>query len=111
MKKIDAGTVTRTVLLILAIVNQALVLFGKNTLPFTDDQISQFISLAFTIITSAMAYWKNNSWTKEAKEAQGYLNSLKQVRKNKEAQPAPSVGGNTVVSDHLEEKETEEVRG
>lgn len=85
MKKIDMQTTIRTVLLVVALVNQALVMFGKNTLPFTDDEITQFLTLGFTLVTAGWSYWKNNNWTKEAKVAQGYLNDLKSNT------PAPSV--------------------
>lgn len=85
MKKNDTQTIVRTVLLVVALINQALVMFGKNTLPFTDDEITQFITLAFTLVTSGWAYWKNNNWTKEAKLAQEQLNNLKANT------PAPSV--------------------
>lgn len=83
MKKTDIGTITRTILIIIALVNQGLVIAGKNVLPFTDEQISQIISFGFTAVTALIAWWKNNNFTKEAKEAQEYLNDLKAL-KNKE---------------------------
>ena len=46
MKKTDIGTITRTILIIIALINQGLVIAGKNPLPFEDDQIDQVISFA-----------------------------------------------------------------
>ena len=92
MKKLDAGTLTRTILIILALINQGLVIAGKETLPFTDEQITQVISFVFTVATALLAWWKNNNFTAAAKEAQEYANALKQSKKAQEAVPTPSVG-------------------
>lgn len=83
MKKLDVGTITRTILIIVALVNQGLLIAGKNPLPFEDDQIAQVISFGFIFVTSLVAWWKNNNFTKEAIEAQGYLNDLKTLKKHK----------------------------
>ena len=84
MKKLDIGTITRTVLIIIALVNQGLLITGKNPLPFEDDQIAQVISFVFTAITALVTWWKNNNFTHEAKEAQHYLDALKSVKKKPE---------------------------
>lgn len=84
MKKLDIGTITRTVLIIIALVNQGLLITGKNPLPFEDDQIAQVISFGFTAITALVAWWKNNNFTHEANEAQHYLDALKSVKKKPE---------------------------
>ena len=81
MKKTDIGTITRTVLIIIALINQGLVIAGKNPLPFEDDQIAQVISFGFTAVTALIAWWKNNNFSREAKEAQHYLDALKSVKK------------------------------
>lgn len=74
---ISNGTIIRTVLLILALVNQILTVMGITPLPIEDEQITQLLSLAFTIGTSIWAWWKNNSFTVEAVKADEYLKSLK----------------------------------
>ena len=86
MKKIDAGTLTRTILIIIALINQGLVIAGKTPLPFEDEQITQVISFGFTAVTSLIAWWKNNNFTSEAKEAQHYLDALKSVKKKPDGQ-------------------------
>ena len=75
--KISKGTIIRTICLILALVNLTLETFGKRIIPITDDQISELITLIFTIITSLTAFWKNNSFTKEAIIADGILHDMK----------------------------------
>ena len=80
MKKTDVGTITRTILIIIALINQGLLIAGKNPLPFEDDQIAQVISFGFTAVTAMIAWWKNNNFSHEAKEAQKYLDDLKSVK-------------------------------
>lgn len=92
MKKIDAGTLTRTVLIVLALINQGLVIAGKDVLPFTDDQVTQVISFGFTVITALLAWWKNNNFTHSAKEAQKYADAIKLAKKVKDVQASPAAG-------------------
>ncbi len=67
----------RTLLLILSLINQVLTVLGKNPLPFSDDEMYQFLSLCLTAATSLWAWWKNNSFTAAAVEADRYLADLK----------------------------------
>lgn len=61
---LDKGTIIRTVLLFLALLNQFLVMFGKSPLPIDSELIEQFLSGLFTIITTLIAWFKNNYVTK-----------------------------------------------
>lgn len=75
--KISTDTIIRTVVLVVALVNQVLTATGKNPLPFSDDVIYEAVTLAVTIGASVWAWWKNNSFTKAAIEADQYLKGLK----------------------------------
>lgn len=75
--KIKTETIIRTVVLIVALINQVLTVMGWNLLPITDDQIAEVISLVFTIGASLWAWWKNNSFTYEARKADEILDSMK----------------------------------
>ena len=66
MKKPTAATIARTVILVVALVNQALTMAGKSILPISDEQITEVISLAFTVVSALIAWWKNNSFTQAA---------------------------------------------
>lgn len=77
MNNVKADTIARTVVLILALVNQGLAFAGKEALPFTEDTVYQVVTLIFTIGASAWAWWKNNSFTKNAIEADKVLDELK----------------------------------
>ena len=65
-KKPSAGTVARLICLILTLVNQVLVMTGHSPLPFDLGEAEVWIATGLTAAASLWAYWKNNSWTKEA---------------------------------------------
>ncbi|MEC1863109.1 phage holin [Bacillus licheniformis] len=74
MKNLDKGTVVRTVLLFIALVNQTLIMFGKPVLPISEDQVNTLAdalylagSTVFTIVTSIAAWYKNNYVTSKGK--------------------------------------------
>lgn len=74
---ISKGTIIRTVILALALINQVLAIFGVSPLNIADDDISTVISTAWTIIAAVIAWWKNNSFTDAAIRADKFLHDLK----------------------------------
>ena len=70
-------TIIRTVILIVALLNQVLVITGHSIFPVNEDQLTELISVAFTVVTALIAWWKNNSFTAEAIEADRYLKQLR----------------------------------
>lgn len=81
MKKISAGTIARTIILFVALVNQGLSIAGKAIIPIADEDIEQVVSLVFTIVTTLIAWWKNNSITQNAIAADEYLVNLRKEGK------------------------------
>ena len=71
------GTIIRTVCLVLALINQILTATGHSIIPIDDDTVTQLISTAATVITAVVAWWKNNSITREARAADEYMHALK----------------------------------
>jgi len=69
--------IVRLIVLAIVLINQALVVAGWNPLPFSEDQIYEGVSTVATVITALWAWWKNNSVTKEAQEADEVLSELK----------------------------------
>lgn len=74
MKNFDKGTVIRTVLLFMALINQTLILFGKPILPISEDQVTSLaetlylaFSMIFTLVTTLVAWFKNNYVTDKGK--------------------------------------------
>ena len=79
---ISKDTIIRTIILVFALINQALTSSGCNPLPFSDELIYELATVVVTIGASVWAWWKNNSITKEAIEADKYLAELKAQKKN-----------------------------
>ena len=64
--KISAGTIARTIILLLALINQCLSMAGVSPLPIEDEQVETIITTAWTVIAALIAWWKNNSFTQAA---------------------------------------------
>ncbi|MBU8725660.1 phage holin [Bacillus pumilus] len=80
MKNFDKGTVIRTVLLFMALINQALILIGKPILPISEEQVTSLaetlylaFSMIFTIVTTLVAWFKNNYVTDKGKQQKEIL--------------------------------------
>ena len=78
MKNITPGTMARTVCLVLALTNQILTVLGYNVINISDDTVNTLISTGFTVITAIAAWWKNNSFTEAAIEAENVMKDLKE---------------------------------
>ncbi len=76
--KITKGTLIRTVVLLLALLNQILSICGVSPIPIDDDTATNVISTLWTAIASIVAWWKNNSFTQDAISADTYLTELKE---------------------------------
>ena len=76
--KITKGTLIRTVILLLALINQVLAICEVSPLNIADDDVSTVISTVWTIVSAVVAWWKNNSFTQDAISADTYLNDLKE---------------------------------
>ena len=74
-------TIARTAALILALLNQIFAIFGVEQLDIDNDTIYQSVSLLATVGTAARAWWKNNSFTKEARYADSIMEDLKRNKR------------------------------
>lgn len=83
MKNIKSDTIARTIVLAMALINQVLAIVGKDALPFTEDNVYQICTLIATLVTSAIAWWKNNSFSQAALKADELKNQLKESKANK----------------------------
>ena len=75
--KIKTETIIRTIVLILALINQVLAIMGKGQIPITEDEVYQLVTLLITIGSALWAWWKNNSFTLPALKADEYLERLR----------------------------------
>lgn len=76
MSNVSASTVARTIFLALSLINMILTGLGKNPLPFAEDAIYEVVTVLWTFVASAIAWWKNNSFTKNAIKADETLKEL-----------------------------------
>lgn len=73
--RIDGGTISRFLVLLLALVNQALTMFGHPVLNIDDTTITQLVSLAWTAGSAIWCYWKDNDVTTKARVKKARLSA------------------------------------
>lgn len=81
MKNVKTDTVIRTIITFVAMLNSILTMMGKNPIPYSSDQLYLGLSSVATVVTTLWAWWKNNSFTTNAIEADSYLAKLKESTK------------------------------
>lgn len=79
--KVKTDTIIRTIVLIIALVNQVLAIMGKQAFPVTEDEVYQVVTLIVTIGASIWAWWKNNSFSAEAIAGDNLMNKLREEKR------------------------------
>ena len=74
---ITAGTLARTIILALALINQILSATGHPVLPIEDAQVETLVPTAWTVIAALVAWWKNNSFTAAAQKGDAVMKQEK----------------------------------
>ncbi len=77
LKGVTAETVTNILILLVALVNASLQMFGINILPIENEEISGIISTAFLIISALWNTWKNRNITTASQVAQNITDAIK----------------------------------
>lgn len=75
--KVSAATIARTAALLLALTNQILSSTGHAVLPIESEQLEQLVTTGLTVSTSLIAWWKNNSFTQPALQADAVLTDIR----------------------------------
>ena len=73
LKGVTAQTWARTAVLLLALISQLAVILGKRSEAIDIDQWQEYVTYIFTVGASIVAWWKNNSFTKNAQTADDVL--------------------------------------
>ncbi|PGZ96932.1 phage holin [Bacillus pseudomycoides] len=75
----DKGTLIRTIVLFIALLNQFLVSAGLYEIPGTEEQQTALISAVFTFVAAVIAWFKNNYVTAKGKQQKQVIeqNNLK----------------------------------
>ena len=64
---ITKGTIIRTILLAIGVINLILTSTGNSPLPFDNEDVNMTVSVVFDVIVSVIAWWKDNDFTKKAR--------------------------------------------
>jgi SPP1 family holin len=70
---IDRGTMIRTIVLTLALINQFLTAFGLTKIPGTSDEQILVVSTIITSVTAIIGWFKNNYLTVKGKKQKEVL--------------------------------------
>lgn len=77
LKGITAENVTGIFILLVALINAVLQIFGINTLPIEDVEVSNIISTVFLIFTTLWNTWKNRNITTVSQEVQQIADAVR----------------------------------
>lgn len=78
--KIKTETIVRTIIAAIALLNSILIMFGKTPLDLDENIIYVVASGIATIVTTVWAWWKNNSFTQCAIQADEYLSDIREEK-------------------------------
>ena len=78
-KNVSPGTIARTINLALALLNQVLTMTGHTVINIDNDTVVVAVTSIWSISAALLAWWKNNSFTDAAIEADDYLSDLKKA--------------------------------
>ena len=77
LKGVNAETVTGVLILLVALVNAVLQMFGINTLPIENGEVSEIVSTVFLIATTLYNVYKNRNITVASQKAQQVADAIK----------------------------------
>ena len=77
LKGVSKEAVTGILILLLALVNAVLQMFGVETLPINNEEVSTIISTVFLIVTALSNTWKNRNITTASQTAQEITEAIK----------------------------------
>ena len=81
VKNNKQSAIVRLVVLVILIVNQALISFGYEPLPFSDEQVYEAVSIVALVVITIYSWWKNNNVTDVALAGQAEIERIKGARK------------------------------
>ena len=77
LKGINAETVAGVLILIVALVNAVLQMFGFNTLPIQNEEVTNIVSTVFLIVTALWNTYKNRNISTASQTAQQITDAIK----------------------------------
>lgn len=77
LKGVTAEAVTGVLVLLVALINAVLQMFGINTLPIENGEVSEIVSTVFLIVTTLYNVYKNRNITVASQKAQQVTDAIK----------------------------------
>lgn len=78
--KISKGTIVRTILLLIAIINMGLQHFGIDVIKVDESEVASIVEYIIQIAIIIVGFWKNNSYTEKAIKADELLKRMKEEK-------------------------------
>lgn len=78
--QISKGTIVRTVMLIIVLVNMVLQHFGIDVIKVDESEVLSLVETVINLAVIIVAFWKNNSFTDSAIKADEFLKNLKEEK-------------------------------
>lgn len=76
--KISKGTIVRTIMLVIVIINLILKQLGHDLINVSESEILSVVEMLIEVAVIAASFWKNNSYTQNAIKADEFLKNLKE---------------------------------
>ena len=77
LKGVTAEAVTGILVLLVVLINAVLQMFGVNTLPIENGEVSEIVSTVFLIATTLYNVYKNRNITVASQKAQQVTDAIK----------------------------------
>ena len=75
---ISKGTIVRTIMLVIVIINMVLKHFGLDVINVSESEILSAVEMLIELAVIIVTFWKNNSFTDKAIKADEFLKTLKE---------------------------------
>lgn len=76
--QISKGTIVRTVMLVIVLLNMILQHFGLDVINVEESEILALVEMLIELAVIVVTFWKNNSFTDKAIKADEFLKTLKE---------------------------------
>lgn len=76
-ERVNVSAISRLIWLVIAWLNQILVMFGVYTIPTLSESENYILASVLTVIATTWSYWRNNSWSDHAKMGDAILALLR----------------------------------
>lgn len=76
--KISKGTITRTIAMVIVLINIVLKQLGIDAINVSESEILTLVEAIIEVAILVVGFWKNNSYTEKAIEADEFLKNLRE---------------------------------